>query len=276
MSIPRLQLFELEDQSWFPATIRDLATDYIHFIEITFHLHRPVVPLLADALRTTRAEQIVDLCSGGGGPIPALQRALAAEGLDLRFTLSDRFPNLPAMRWLETTSHGRITFVEHSVDARAVPQDLKGFRTIFNSFHHFRLDDAKAILRDAVQAGKPIGIFEIPERSVLVLVATIFTPLFVALATPFIRPFCWRRLFWTYVVPLVPLTCLWDGIVSQLRAYTVQELGRLTQDLADDDAYEWRTGHVPIRSTPAHVTYLLGYHGETAGGMMPHSSRTNP
>ena len=28
------------------------------------------------------------------------------------------------------------------------------------------------------------------------------------------------RMLWTYPVPLVPLTCWWDGIVSQLRAYT--------------------------------------------------------
>ena len=30
--LPRLHLFELEDQSWFPTTIRDLATDYIRFL----------------------------------------------------------------------------------------------------------------------------------------------------------------------------------------------------------------------------------------------------
>src|SRR5713226_3541049 len=258
MPIPRLQLFELEDQSWCPTVIRDLCTDYIHFIEITFRLHRAVVRLLAAVLRTTQSEHVIDLCSGGGGPIPALQGALAAEGLDLRFTLTDRFPNLPAFHRVEATSHGRITYVAHPVDARAVPKDLKGFRTIFNSFHHFRPTDAKAILRDAAEAGESIGIFEIPERSLLVILATLFTPLFVALATPFIRPSGWRRLFWTYVVPLVPLTCLWDGIVSQIRAYTVGELDRLTQDLAHD-SYQWRTGQVAIPSTPGHVTYLLGY-----------------
>ncbi len=258
MLIPRLQLFELEDQSWFPTVIRDLCTDYIHFIEITFRLHRAVVRLLAAVLRTTQSEHVIDLCSGGGGPIPALQGALAAEGLDLRFTLTDRFPNLPAFHRVEATSHGRITYVAHPVDARAVPKDLKGFRTIFNSFHHFGPTDAKAILRDAAEAGEPIGIFEIPERTVLVMLPVVFTPLFVALATPFIRPLVWRRLFWTYVVPLVPLTCLWDGIVSQLRAYTVGELDRLTQDLAHD-SYQWRTGQVPIPPTHGHVTYLLGY-----------------
>jgi len=99
-----------------------------------------------------------------------------------------------------------------------------------------------------------------------VILPVVFTPLFVALATPFIRPFRWGRLFWTYVVPLVPLTCLWDGLVSQLRAYTVEELDRLTGDLAPD-SYQWRTDRVPIPSTPGHVTYLFGYpsNGEARG-----------
>lgn len=36
MPLPRLQLFELEDLTWFPHTIRDLATDYLHFMETRF------------------------------------------------------------------------------------------------------------------------------------------------------------------------------------------------------------------------------------------------
>jgi hypothetical protein len=79
-----------------------------------------------------------------------------------------------------------------------------------------------------VRAREPIGIFEIPDRRWVTLVSLcLLTPLLVIVTTPFIRPFCWRRLLWTYVVPLVPLTCLWDGIVSQLRAYSVSELKSL-------------------------------------------------
>ncbi len=253
-----MHLFELEDQTWFPAGVRDLATDYLHFFEVTFRLHRPVVALLARTLRTAKSDHVIDLCSGGGGPIPALREALATDGLDVRFTLTDRFPNLPAFHRAERKSNGRITFVARPVDARAVPKDLAGVRTMFNSFHHFRPTDALAVLRDATNAGVPIAVFEIPERALLVMLLTLLTPLVVALATPFIRPFRWPRLLWTYVLPLVPLTCLWDGMVSHLRAYTVAELRRLGQDAAPD-TYDWQSGRAPIASTPGHVTYLLGH-----------------
>jgi hypothetical protein len=46
VALPRLQLFELEDLRWFPSTIRDLATDYLRFMETRFALHKPVVPLI--------------------------------------------------------------------------------------------------------------------------------------------------------------------------------------------------------------------------------------
>ena len=202
---------------------------------------------------------MIDLCSGGGGPIPALQKALAAEGLTVHFTLTDRFPNVPAFQQAAINSRGRIAFVAELVDAKAVPARLRGFRTMFNAFHHFRPIDAVAVLRDAAEAGQAIGIFEIPNRTLRTIVTLmLLTPFMVALTTPFIRPFRWSRLLWTYVVPLVLLTCWWDGIVSQLRAYKPVELQRLANSVAID-RYSWRAGQVPISSAPGHLTYLLGY-----------------
>jgi hypothetical protein len=259
MRIPRLHLVELEDQSWFPATIRDLATDYLHFIETRFALRQPTVGLVAEALQRSDSTHIVDLCSGGGGPIPGLLHALAAQGIRPHVILTDRFPNTQSFQWVAAATNGQISFHNEPVDARTVPPNVRGLRTMFNAFHHFRPSDAMAVLRDAVRAGQPIGIFEIPDRSLRTLVPMLFlAPLLVAITTPFIRPFRWRRLLWTYLLPLVPLTCWWDGIVSQLRAYSPAEL----QDLAEAVAahtYCWRAGRVPIVSTPGYLTYLIGY-----------------
>jgi hypothetical protein len=253
----RRHLFELEDQPWFPAIVRDLATDYLHFIETRFALHRSIVPVLAAALKRTESTEIVDLCSGGSGPILSLLPELDAEGVTVNATLTDRFPNVPALERTRALSNGRIAFVAEPVDARAVPARLAGFRTMFNSFHHFRPADAASILRSAATAGQPIGIFELSRRTPKTIVPLLFTPLFVWMATPFMRPFRWSRLFWTYLVPMVPLTCFWDGFVSQLRAYTPTELEELGRN-ADPKA-EWQAGLVPIGTMPGLATYLLGY-----------------
>ena len=255
MPLPRLQLFELEDLPWFPQAIRDLATDYLHFMERRFELHKPVVALLCHALEESSLAHVVDLCSGGGGPVLALYEDLIADGVAVKFTLTDKYPNISAFRRLAERHPSGIAYVADSVDAAKVPRELMGFRTMFNSFHHFGPAAGRDVLRCAVEARQPIGIFEIPERAVATIVPLLFTPLYVAVATPFIRPFRWRRLLWTYVLPLVPLTCWWDGLVSQFRAYTVSEFIELTRGLS---AYDWKADRIPIGATPGHLTYLLG------------------
>lgn len=253
--LPRLQLFELEDLPWFPSLIRDLATDYLHFMEKRFALHKPMVPLLLAALKQSGVNRVVDLCSGGGGPILDIAEALAAEGMQVHFTLTDRYPNLTAFTRLAKLHPGAIDYVADSINATSVPRELHGLRTMFNAFHHFSPSGAHSVLACAVEAGQPIAIFEIPERALRNVIPLLFTPIFMALATPFIRPFRWQRLLWTYLLPLVPLTAWWDGVVSQFRAYTVTEMLNLAQGFK---AYQWTADRVAIGNTPGNVTYLVG------------------
>ena len=49
-------------------------------------------------------------------------------------------------------------------------------------------------------------------------------PLAVLVLTPAVRPFRWSRLFWTYLVPVLPPPILFDGVVSCLRVYTPEEM----------------------------------------------------
>lgn len=255
MPLPRLQLFELEDLSWFPRVIRDLATDYLVFMEKRFALHRPAVPLLREALVKSGATRVVDLCSGAGGPVPALVEALAASGLRVPFTLTDKYPNLRAFRRLAARYPEHISYAAYSCDATMVPPDLLGLRTMFNAFHHFAPSGARSVLASAVKARQAIAIFEIPERTLAMLLPLLFTPLLVAVATPWIRPFQWRRLLWTYGLPLVPLTCWWDGVVSVLRAYTVGEMLAMTHGFS---GYEWTAARVAAEGAAGHLTYLIG------------------
>jgi hypothetical protein len=147
------------------------------------------------------------------------------------------------------------------VDATRVPRELPGFRTVFTAFHHLRPDQARAVLADAVGKGEGIAVFECARRGILPLLGTLPTPLRVLLATPFIRPFRWSRLFWTYLVPVVPLVLVFDSVVSVLRVYSVQELRELTAGLG---RYRWDIGTVRGRPIPIPITYLVGVPVENA------------
>jgi hypothetical protein len=248
MPLPRLHLFELEDLAFFPAFLRDLSTDYLHFMETKFGLHQPIVRVLKRTIEGTRQGNLVDLCSGGRGPLPGVIAQLAANGLSVEATLTDKFPNAGALSRLAALDPTRIRFRSDSIDAASAPRDLVGIRTMFNAFHHFAPAEARAVLQDAVRSRQPICIFDIPERSVPMLFPFFVIPLYVWLATPFIQPFRLSRLLLTYVLPIVPLTCWWDGLVSAMRAYTREEMLWLARGLDD---FQWDAGRLHFRAAGA-------------------------
>src|SRR4029077_7829159 len=176
-------------------------------------------------------------------------------GLHVTATLTDLYPNIPAFEQIARATDSRVTFAADPVDVRRVPASLTGLRTIFNGFHHLAPEDARAVLHAAAADRQPIGVFEISERSRRTL-PVVLTPLAVWIATPFMRPFRWSRLLWTYPLPAVPLTCLWDGIVSQLRAYTPDELRGLA---AGSAPMRWDIGQAPLAGGRGRLTYLLGF-----------------
>jgi hypothetical protein len=255
--IPRLQLFEIEDQSWCPAPIRNAMTDFLRFLMETFAPYRGAAPLLARALGSVGDTRIIDLCSGGGGPWLDLVRRIPAEGgPEPHVLLTDWFPNRAAFARLQEMSGGAIAGDSDPVSATAVPARLAGFRTLFTALHHFPPAAAHAILADAARARQGIAVFEVTSRSPLALLGMLFLPLLVLLFTPFIRPLRWSRLFWTYLVPLVPLAVWFDGTVSCLRSYTPEELHDLVEDLRE--GYEWNIGTVRSAPLPSRIIYLLG------------------
>lgn len=254
--IPRLQLAEIEDQSWCPAVIRDAMTDFLRFLMETFTPYRRATGVLSRALGALGDTQIIDLCSGGGGPWLDLVRRLHAAGTTPRVRLTDWFPNIRAFARLRAASSGVIDGDPEPVSARAVPGRLEGFRTLFTALHHFRPGDAHAVFADAVRAGQGIAAFEVTRRTPLALLGILAFPLLVLVFTPFIRPFQWSRLFWTYLIPVLPLAVWFDGTVSCLRTYTPEELRDLVEDL--QEGYEWEIGTVRSAPLPSRVTYIVG------------------
>jgi hypothetical protein len=144
------------------------------------------------------------------------------------------------------------------MDATQIPDELDGFRTIFSSFHHFEPREAREILQDAVNKRRGIGIFEAGGRRIVTLLLTFLIPIGTLLLTPCLRPFRWSRLVWTYVLPVIPFVLWFDGIMSCLRTYSLQELAELTSGLTAH-GYEWKIGQESGGLFPVPITYLIGY-----------------
>lgn len=261
----RLHLFEFEDLPWFPSTIRAGMMDYLRFMISHLRIYSSIVPLLQEALRATSQRQIVELGAGAGGGTEGVSRALrtAPDLHDVRTVLTDLYPQPDAWQQLAAQADTGIAYETAPVDALAVPPHLTGFRTIFSAFHHFAPPAAEAMLADAVRQRSGIGVFEgAGKHWHELLLAWTVLPVLQLLATPFMPPFRLSRLFFTYIVPLVPLCTIWDGTVSILRMYPPEQLLALAHRADPGGSFEWQAGKARHWSG-SQVTYLVGWPKQT-------------
>lgn len=249
----RVNCSEIHEQPWFPQVLRDDVTETLQFIFDTARFYRPIASRLGAALRGAGTQSVLDLCSGAGGPWVWLRQVIAEQNsMPVEVTLTDRYPNLTAGRRAHVSSEGAIEYCAEPVDAQRIPSALRGFRTVFSSLHHFPPDDVVAMLRDAVNQEEGIGFFEMAKRRPRTIFYACFMPAAALCLVPLMRPFRFARLIWTYILPIIPIVLLFDGVLSCMRAYVPGELRELASPVLPS-RYKWEIGE----SGP--VTYLIAY-----------------
>jgi hypothetical protein len=129
---------------------------------------------------------------------------------------------------------------------------------MFTSIHHFAPAEVEAVLRDAVERGQGIGIFDASTRHPLTILMTCLVPVAALLTTPFLRPFRWSRIFWTYLIPVIPLALWFDGVVSCLRAYSAEELRGIVERISAA-GFTWEIGEESRIRGVLPITYVVGY-----------------
>ncbi len=250
----RIHAFEFIDQPWFPGFLRDAGTAYLDRV-----LQMAKVPeLAAEVLGALDlpVERWVDLGTGNGHIAVATIDRIRKEGQTL--LLTDKFPDEGLHRRFP---EDWVTVYGASVDARWVPPELSGARTLFNTLHHFRPTDVRRIFSDAQHHGQPIAVVEATDRTLPNLISALFIPLMVWLLMPTLKPkVSW--LVFTYLIPILPLVIAWDGLVSHLRSYGEKELVALSPV---EPGWGWQTHR--IKAGPGTITVHIGAPGiETPAG----------
>jgi len=233
--------------------------DYLKFLLGNLNFYKPITPLIVQGLEKSGQNKILDLCSGGGGAIVEVQKNLKElTSNDFKITLSDKFPNITAFRYIEEVTKGKIDFINKPLDATDVPKGTEGLRTMFSAFHHFQPDQVKEILNNAINNKNPIAFFDGGDKNLLSILAILLIhPFIFFIFTPFFKPFKISRLLFTYIIPLIPICTIWDGLVSILRLYQPNDLKRLVKEI-DSTTYHWEIGKVKHK-LGFKVLYLLGY-----------------
>ena len=255
----RIQLFELEDQNWFPVTLRNCMRHYLNAFHKLLNTPQEIADLVTPLLEKQEEKVIYDQCSGSGGPMPwVLEIIRKKEGFgDSRLVLSDYFPDERAIKRINS-GNGEIYYDPESRDATDPKGSGNGVRTLICSMHHFRPSKVKDILSASAESGNPILTFEISDNSFpkwMWWVGIPFTALIVLFVTPFVRPFTFPQFFFTYLLPILPLAIAWDGAVSNARTYTLEDLDIVISEIEVDD-YIWEKGKV--KGKGGNRLYLIG------------------
>lgn len=202
---------ELEDHNWFPTSLRNFQTEYIGYVVKQFNIYKPFIKNLSQK----KGKSMVDLCSGCGEPAASIfNESNAFEHL----TLTDKFPSL------HFQNRSNITYSQESKDVLEMDFEAGKAYTMFNAFHHFSEDEQRTICNKINKANASAYFVEILFPSPLHLVKTLFaTTVGVLVLSPFIKPFSWKRILFTYLIPINILTISIDGIISVLKSKTVKQ-----------------------------------------------------
>ena len=255
----RIHLFELEDFSWFPNWVRICMTRLIVVMHKILGTREELAELIAKILKETNSSNIIDLCSGSGGPMLDIVQILNKKhGLkNINLTLTDLYPNLATAKIINHQDGNKISYQTNPVNATNVDYEIAGLRTMIGSFHHMRPDFAKKILSSAVSSRQPICIFEISDNSIPIFLWWVAIPINFIMClfiTPMVKPFTLQQFLFTYIIPIIPLCFAWDGAVSNARTYTLDDLDLLLEEFKSED-YRWEKGLIKGKSKKL---YLLG------------------
>lgn len=258
----RIQLFEFEDLKWFPDFLRVPMTNYLVALHKKFQTAPVIAQQLQELLHKTNSNEVIDLCSGGGGPMELVYEELTKkEGFEeLKIRLTDLYPNAEAAERINH-KHQSLHYVTDKIDATNVQGKSHVVRTMICSLHHMPPSVAKNILKDAQSKQQAILVFELSDNSIppiwlwwiSIPIGFIMTLFF----TFFVRPLTWKQLVFTYLLPILPLTIAWDGAVSNARTYTRNDFETLVSDMKSQDySWEYTTvkgkagNHSIIKGTP--------------------------
>ena len=243
----RVQLFEFEDQRWFPDSFRIALTKLIIVFHKMMGIGEILSNLISDALKKTNARQIVDLGSGAGGSMEYVMENILSNDpkSNVKMVLTDLYPNKDAIESINQRKNSNLSYHSTPVDATQLELAPEGLKTMINCFHHMPKKQARQILESASKSKQAIIIYEMSENKLPLLLWWLFLPvsmvimiLMVFFMTPFVKNLTFGQVFFTYIRPLSPFFYAGDGQASMPRIYTPKDVEELLKGLQNAD-YTW-------------------------------------
>lgn len=208
----RKQINQFINIPGFPKILKTMVAEFLSWFVLKVNATKPFVPVIEDMLEKSGAKTIYNLELGLGAGMETVKPFL-----NPTIEIINRLHP-----WDEINEEGLFVMV--------------------NAFHQLPVTEAKDLLKSIAEHKQPLVIVEGNNDSLWQIVGmTVFVPLSVLLATPFVKPFRWSRLFFTYIIPILPLILMIDGCIALIKLYNPDDLREITASLHIPD-YQWEAG----------------------------------
>lgn len=196
--------------------------------------------------------------------IQTIQKINAQSDKPIQLQLTDLFPNQEMIQSLSQTPMDNVQYSKAPLDATKLSSAPAGLKTMIASFHHMPPAVAKAILKSAFDNRQTILIYEVGQNNIptiiwwiLLPISIVITALMCVVLTLFARPLSFGQLFFTYIIPIIPLAFAWDGQASIQRTYTFEDIDLLLSNIRSDD-YTWEVKDALKANGKKAGYYILG------------------
>lgn len=222
----RKQIPQISNQKWFPLVIKNCMYEFMTWFVNKVNAAKPFLPVINEGLRHEQKIIAIRMNVGAGFEtlIPLLDKNIAVEDV----------------------------FIEN------FNAEKKGLYVCVNSFHQLDKSKAFEILDRVSKSGNSIVIVEGNNDSLWqVFGMTVIVPLTVLLTAPFVKPFRWSRLLFTYIIPVLPIVTFVDGFIALFKLYAPDDLNELIAKVNTVNYY-WRSGKMD-NGRGGKIIYLIGY-----------------
>ena len=224
----RKQITQIINTGWCPDFIKKLIAEFLSWFVLKTNATRPFIPVIEEVLDKTHTKRIINIEFHIGAGIETIKPFLRKD--------------------IEVIS---IPISEFNTDE-------SGLYLFANSFHQLKMTTAQKILQQITDGQNPVVVVEGNNDSLWQVIGmTIFVPLTVLLATPFVKPFRLSRLLFTYLIPVLPICIVIDGCIALFKLYNPKDLLELTSSVNSSN-YVWEAGKND-NGRGGKIMYLKGF-----------------
>ena len=231
-----IHLFEFMDHPRTPRVIRQTLLDVLEYCNRDFRpYYREVAAEICEVVQERGIQHIVE---AGAGSAP-LTRQLAANNVCAETTLTpcDLYPEPDLYRSLAEGWPDRVQPVFEPLDlTEARSWSPNTAIVLCATLHHIPAKERSELLKTMRASAACVMIFEPIRRTPLSMFLVLFAviPALLAPLNGLLRAGSLRRVLFCWLLPIVPLMFVWDGLISCLRQWSDLEWRSFAESIPPD------------------------------------------